>query len=165
MHPLPTQAARKISPTEVRAPAPIWPSKVTFDLGEALRLVLFSVTEGEDKPLKYPTIFNTADLALITKIEAAAVKRSPTFAPTVSGSISVRGTAGGTPFEGDAVLDASGAFSLAVDAIANGLPRSDNAPSWDGRAPVPPTVTIRLERKPGERGGITSTGTTHSVEG
>jgi hypothetical protein len=36
----------------------------TFDLGEELRLVLFSVTEGEDKPLKYPTIFNTADMAI-----------------------------------------------------------------------------------------------------
>ncbi len=43
----------------------------TFDLGEALRLVLFSVTEGEDKPLKYPTIFNTADVAAITKIDLA----------------------------------------------------------------------------------------------
>jgi hydrogenase nickel incorporation protein HypB len=45
----------------------------TFDLGENLRLVLFSVTEGEDKPLKYPTIFNTADAALITKMDLAAV--------------------------------------------------------------------------------------------
>jgi hydrogenase nickel incorporation protein HypB len=44
----------------------------TFDLGEALRLVLFSVTEGEDKPLKYPTIFHTADVALITKVDIAA---------------------------------------------------------------------------------------------
>jgi hydrogenase nickel incorporation protein HypB len=43
----------------------------TFDLGEDLRLVLFSVTEGEDKPLKYPTIFNTADVALITKTDLA----------------------------------------------------------------------------------------------
>jgi hydrogenase nickel incorporation protein HypB len=42
-----------------------------FDLGEQLRLVLFSVTEGEDKPLKYPTIFNTADVAIITKIDLA----------------------------------------------------------------------------------------------
>jgi hydrogenase nickel incorporation protein HypB len=41
----------------------------TFDLGEDLRLVLFSVTEGEDKPLKYPTIFNTADMTLITKAD------------------------------------------------------------------------------------------------
>jgi hydrogenase nickel incorporation protein HypB len=44
----------------------------TFDLGEDLRLVLFSVTEGEDKPLKYPTIFNTADVALVTKLDLAA---------------------------------------------------------------------------------------------
>ena len=44
----------------------------SFDLGEQMRAVLFSVTEGEDKPLKYPTIFNTADLTLITKIDLAA---------------------------------------------------------------------------------------------
>ncbi|MDB5171806.1 MAG: hypB [Phycisphaerales bacterium] len=43
----------------------------SYDLGEALRLVLFSVTEGEDKPLKYPTIFNTADVAVITKMDLA----------------------------------------------------------------------------------------------
>jgi hydrogenase nickel incorporation protein HypB len=45
----------------------------TYDLGEDLRLVLFSVTEGEDKPLKYPTIFNTADAAIVTKMDLAAV--------------------------------------------------------------------------------------------
>jgi hydrogenase nickel incorporation protein HypB len=45
----------------------------TFDLGEDLRLVLFSVTEGEDKPLKYPTIFNTADVTIITKMDLADV--------------------------------------------------------------------------------------------
>lgn len=44
----------------------------TFDLGEDLRLVLFSVTEGEDKPLKYPTIFNTADVTVLTKLDLAA---------------------------------------------------------------------------------------------
>lgn len=43
----------------------------TYDLGEALRLVLFSVTEGEDKPQKYPTIFHSADLVVITKIDLA----------------------------------------------------------------------------------------------
>jgi hydrogenase nickel incorporation protein HypB len=43
----------------------------SYDLGEDLRVVLMSVTEGEDKPLKYPTIFNTADLAVITKIDMA----------------------------------------------------------------------------------------------
>lgn len=44
----------------------------SYDLGENLRIVLMSVTEGEDKPLKYPTIFNTADVALITKMDLAA---------------------------------------------------------------------------------------------
>ena len=41
----------------------------SYDLGENLRLVLMSVTEGEDKPLKYPTIFNSADVAVVTKNE------------------------------------------------------------------------------------------------
>lgn len=45
----------------------------SYDIGEQLRVVLLSVTEGEDKPLKYPTIFNSADLALITKIDLAEV--------------------------------------------------------------------------------------------
>jgi hydrogenase nickel incorporation protein HypB len=43
----------------------------SYDLGEDLRLVLLSVTEGEDKPLKYPTIFNSADAAVITKSDLA----------------------------------------------------------------------------------------------
>ena len=43
----------------------------SYDLGENLRLVLISVTEGEDKPLKYPTIFNSADLAVVTKMDLA----------------------------------------------------------------------------------------------
>jgi hydrogenase nickel incorporation protein HypB len=43
----------------------------SYDLGEDLRAVLLSVTEGEDKPRKYPTIFNSADVAIITKIDIA----------------------------------------------------------------------------------------------
>ena len=43
----------------------------SYDLGEDLRVVFMSVTEGEDKPLKYPTIFNTSDVAVITKIDIA----------------------------------------------------------------------------------------------
>lgn len=43
----------------------------SYDLGENLRLVLMSVTEGEDKPQKYPTIFNSADVAVITKNDLA----------------------------------------------------------------------------------------------
>src|SRR4051794_85786 len=45
----------------------------SYDLGENLRLVLLSTTEGEDKPLKYPTIVNTADIAVITKSDLAEV--------------------------------------------------------------------------------------------
>ena len=43
----------------------------SYDLGENLRVALVSVTEGEDKPLKYPTIFNTADVCVITKMDLA----------------------------------------------------------------------------------------------
>jgi hydrogenase nickel incorporation protein HypB len=44
----------------------------SYDLGEELRFVLLSATEGEDKPLKYPTIFNSSDVAIITKMDMAA---------------------------------------------------------------------------------------------
>jgi hydrogenase nickel incorporation protein HypB len=43
----------------------------SYDLGEGLRFVLLSTTEGEDKPLKYPTIFNSSDVAIITKMDIA----------------------------------------------------------------------------------------------
>jgi hydrogenase nickel incorporation protein HypB len=42
-----------------------------YDLGEEQRVVLFSVAEGEDKPLKYPTIFHTADVVVISKMDLA----------------------------------------------------------------------------------------------
>ena len=44
----------------------------SYDLGEEKRVVLLSVTEGEDKPLKYPVIFRNADLVLVTKCDLAA---------------------------------------------------------------------------------------------
>jgi hydrogenase nickel incorporation protein HypB len=43
----------------------------SYDLGEDLRLVLMAVTEGEDKPLKYPPIFHGADIAVLTKSDLA----------------------------------------------------------------------------------------------
>ncbi len=43
----------------------------SWDLGEDLRVLLVSVTEGEDKPLKYPTLINTCDLVLVSKIDLA----------------------------------------------------------------------------------------------
>jgi hydrogenase nickel incorporation protein HypB len=44
----------------------------SYDLGEDLRVVLLSTTEGEDKPLKYPPIFSTADVVGVNKIDLAA---------------------------------------------------------------------------------------------
>lgn len=44
----------------------------SYDLGESLRVVLASVTEGEDKPLKYPTAFGLAQLVIVTKTDLAA---------------------------------------------------------------------------------------------
>ena len=43
-----------------------------FDLGQNARVALLSVTEGEDKPIKYPTLFMQADLIVLTKIDLAA---------------------------------------------------------------------------------------------
>jgi hydrogenase nickel incorporation protein HypB len=42
-----------------------------YDLGEHLRVVLLSVTEGEDKPLKYPPLFHSAQVAVVTKSDLA----------------------------------------------------------------------------------------------
>ncbi len=41
----------------------------SFDLGEAHKVVILSVTEGEDKPLKYPDMFHAADLMILSKID------------------------------------------------------------------------------------------------
>ncbi|MCA9549064.1 MAG: hydrogenase nickel incorporation protein HypB, partial [Myxococcales bacterium] len=43
-----------------------------FDIGEHAKIAVTSVTEGEDKPLKYPHMFRAADLVLLTKIDLAA---------------------------------------------------------------------------------------------
>ncbi|MFZ0407878.1 MAG: hydrogenase nickel incorporation protein HypB [Cyanobium sp.] len=46
-----------------------------YDLGESLRLVLLAAGEGEDKPLKYPALFHSADLVVISKIDLAEAVR------------------------------------------------------------------------------------------
>jgi hydrogenase nickel incorporation protein HypB len=43
----------------------------SYDLGEDLRVVLLSVTEGEDKPLKYPPMFQSAGVAVVSKLDLA----------------------------------------------------------------------------------------------
>lgn len=45
----------------------------SWDLGEDLRVLLSSVTEGEDKPLKYPTLINSCDVVVISKVDLAGV--------------------------------------------------------------------------------------------
>jgi hydrogenase nickel incorporation protein HypB len=45
----------------------------SYDLGEDLRVVMLSVTEGEDKPLKYPNMFKTADVVIVNKSDIAEV--------------------------------------------------------------------------------------------
>jgi len=45
----------------------------SYDLGEESRVVLLSVTEGEDKPLKYPVAFRNADMVVLSKIDLAEV--------------------------------------------------------------------------------------------
>ena len=44
-----------------------------YDLGEDIRVVLLAATEGEDKPLKYPTMFKTADVVIVNKMDIAEV--------------------------------------------------------------------------------------------
>ena len=48
-----------------------------YDLGQAVNVVALSVTEGEDKPLKYPVMFRKADLVLLTKIDLLPAPRRP----------------------------------------------------------------------------------------
>jgi hydrogenase nickel incorporation protein HypB len=43
----------------------------SYDLGEAVRIVLLSVTEGEDKPLKYPPMFQSANMVVVSKMDLA----------------------------------------------------------------------------------------------
>jgi len=45
----------------------------SYDLGEDLKVVLLSVTEGEDKPLKYPPIFQSADVVVVSKTDLSEV--------------------------------------------------------------------------------------------
>jgi hydrogenase nickel incorporation protein HypB len=65
-----------------------------FDLGERAKVVIFSVTEGEDKPLKYPHMFGAADLLLLSKIDLVPhlrfdIERAVTNALTVNPRLQV----------------------------------------------------------------------------
>jgi hydrogenase nickel incorporation protein HypB len=75
----------------------------SYDLGEQVRVVMLSVTEGEDKPLKYPSIFNTADVVLLTKIDLAPatgfdVEQALANIETVRPGVQVIETSARSPF-------------------------------------------------------------------
>ncbi len=66
----------------------------SFDLGEAHKIVVLSVTEGDDKPLKYPDMFHAADLMIINKIDLLPyvdfdVERCIDFARQVNPTIEI----------------------------------------------------------------------------
>jgi hydrogenase nickel incorporation protein HypB len=66
----------------------------SFDLGEAHKVVVLSVTEGEDKPLKYPDMFHAADLMILNKIDLLPyvdfdVERCEAFARRVNPKIQI----------------------------------------------------------------------------
>jgi hydrogenase nickel incorporation protein HypB len=65
-----------------------------FDLGEKAKIVIFSVTEGEDKPLKYPHMFRSSEIMVLNKIDLLPyvsfdVERCLTYARRVNPSIRV----------------------------------------------------------------------------
>ena len=57
----------------------------SWDLGEDAKVVIFSVTEGEDKPLKYPVMFRKADLVLLTKADLLPHLDGLAFGPASNG--------------------------------------------------------------------------------
>ena len=88
-----------------------------YDLGEDLRVVMLSVTEGEDKPQKYPPMFNSADLVVITKIdlaEAVEFDRAAAYA-------SIHAVAPGVP-----ILEVSAKKGYGMDAWLDFLAKRRN---------------------------------------
>ena len=61
-----------------------------FDLGEAHKVVILSVTEGEDKPIKYPDMFRAADLMLLNKFDLLPYSRSMLTRPSSRRAGSIR---------------------------------------------------------------------------
>jgi hydrogenase nickel incorporation protein HypB len=98
-----------------------------YDLGESLRVVLVSTTEGEDKPLKYAPIFHGADLVLITKIDLAEVvefDRAAAHAAIARVAPHAR------------VLETSARTGAGLDALLNLLGLASSQPSGQPSAPA-----------------------------
>ena len=103
----------------------------SFDLGEHLRVLLFPVTEGEDKPLKYPTLINTADVILISKEDLAD-------AVGFDRSLARRNLDEARP--GAAVLEVSARSGRGLEAWVT-LLEARRCAMFDGRPDAAPTVS------------------------
>jgi hydrogenase nickel incorporation protein HypB len=84
----------------------------SFDLGETSRVALLSVTEGEDKPLKYPQLFASADLVVLTKLDLAPAVEFDEVAALAA----VAAVSGGCP-----VLPTSARTGVGVDDLLDAL--------------------------------------------
>ena len=99
-----------------------------FDLGEAHKVVILSVTEGEDKPLKYPDMFRAADLLLLNKIDLLPhvdfnVDQAIAYARQVNPKLAVLQLSATRPDTGDGFarwLDWLRAGTAAAKALAAG---------------------------------------------
>jgi hydrogenase nickel incorporation protein HypB len=120
----------------------------SYDLGESLRAVLFAVTEGEDKPLKYPTIYNSADLTVITKLdlaEAAGFDRELALGnlDAVRPGMEVLETSART---GAGIETWVGRLTAQAAAVRSPGAPGDPARRLDGGAPQPPPDPARTGR-------------------
>ena len=79
-----------------------------FDLGEAHKVVIFSVTEGEDKPLKYPDMFHAASLMLLNKVD---------LLPHLS-------------FDADRAVEYARRINPAIAVIRSSAVSGDGMPAW-----------------------------------
>jgi hydrogenase nickel incorporation protein HypB len=97
----------------------------SYDLGERLRVVLASVTEGEDKPVKYPTAYRWADLVVLTKIDLA----EPCGFDEAAFTESVRGVSPDVRIIRTSARTGEGVEEL-LDAVLSHLPAEEaNVPS------------------------------------
>ncbi|MBL9147939.1 MAG: hydrogenase nickel incorporation protein HypB [Phycisphaerae bacterium] len=90
----------------------------SFDLGEECRWLLFPCTEGEDKPLKYPTLINTVDVVVLSKMDIA---QAVGFARTTA----LENIASMRP--GASVFETSAKTGAGVDALVDDLVRRRDA--------------------------------------
>jgi hydrogenase nickel incorporation protein HypB len=116
-----------------------------YDLGQAANVVVLSVTEGEDKPLKYPVMFKAADLVLLTKVD---------LVPHLDVDLAKLHDALARVMPRPRVLEVSARTGQGLDQWVAWLDelRADVAPAHAHAKPhahAPPHVAVKLEPLPG----------------